>query len=544
LSDNGTIVIDEPTEEKELVEKGFSSSDISQQAGYVGLLGWLAGNSDEAPPWWSPARDKYLRSFWKEEDHLGGAVNVFVEAIQTIPFKVVPRDMSFKRHIVEGQHYTRVLLNRTMSRTSPANSGWDSGVAPFINDYCTQDNGAWFFVDAPGDPASPLLGMPTRLVHLDSFRITRTGELDYPVCYTDVDGQIYKFHRTRLINMTSNPSPIQELFGVGFCAVSRTLNTAINFRDIQRFKMEKLGSRPRRAILIGDGIPVKAIESALQSADAMGDSRGYKNYLPIPVIGSQKQGIDLKLVDLASIPDGFDEMTSTQLGISTIALAFGVDPRTLSFAIGVTGQTKADAAIQHLKQRSKGIGTAIQSLERVINLRFLPPYLKIIFDFQDDAQDRDVAEIRNLRAEKREKDLGNGSISPRVARQLMVQDGDLSPEQFMELELSDGRLDDGRGVVVLFHSDDLQFKEMLTFPVASITDISTNDPNAVIPMLDVRIAELNNALDRVTFPQTIKKVMKAIAALQFLRIEYINKMDAEESSITEQEEPEIVPMEE
>ena len=63
------------------------------------------------------------------------------------------------------------------------------------------------------------------------------------------------------------------------------------------------------------------------------------------------------------LPDGFDEQTSILYGMAAIALAFGVDARELFPAMSA-GATRADALLQHLKQRGKGPGQILQMTEQ------------------------------------------------------------------------------------------------------------------------------------------------------------------------------------
>ncbi len=83
-------------------------------------------------------------------------------------------------------------------------------------------------------------------------------------------------------------------------------------------------------------------------------------YSKIAVVGSASlPEASLTMTDLAGLPDNFDERTSMELGMATIALAFGMDAREL-FPSLTSGSTRADALIQHLKQRGKGPGQIVQ----------------------------------------------------------------------------------------------------------------------------------------------------------------------------------------
>lgn len=421
-----------------------TEQDNEQTTGSVGLFHWLAGSGDFLPPWWSYARDEALRKFWKLEDHLAGTINTLREMMVAIPVKVVARDSTIKAHVRQAELYTNVLLKDSQSRSNMAETGWGTCYGSALQDFWTQDNGMVIAIEGPGRPDGPILGMPTKLIHLDAWRCYRTGSREYPIIYYDADGKRYKLHKSRVIVMASQASPVAEMCGVGFCAVSRAALAAQIMRDIATYKQEKLGSRQRRAVLVGDGIPTKAIEGALRIADEGMDNMGLKRFGKIPIIGSAKTGISLTLVDLASVPDGFNDLDQHQLGMHVLALAFGVDQRQLAWAQGLQGQTKADALVQHFKMRGKGPGFIISEVTRKLEAKFLPPHLKLIFDRQDDEQDEQQANIEKVRSETRERDINTGVISVRVAREMMVEEGGLTQQQFRQLELTDGRLEDGQ----------------------------------------------------------------------------------------------------
>lgn len=492
---------------------------------YIGLLPWLAGDGETVPPWWSKARDAELRRFWKNGDHLAGTVYTLRDMLKTVPFRIEPRDTTIKSHRRQAALYQDLLFNRFECRGNTAERGWDIGYGAGLEDYYTQDNGMFVAIEGPGQPDGPIEGMPTKLIHLDSFRCQRTGHREFPVIYQDMDGARYKLHATRVMVMTSMSTPIAEMFGVGFCAVSRAIHTAQSLQDNAKYKEEKMGSRPRRALmtLLGGGRKdVEAVQNAMfMSGEAM-DNAGLERYSTIPLIGLPT-GRTLELFDFASLPDGFDAVQDTQLGMSVLALAFGVDVRQLAFALGITGSTRADAEIQHLKMQGKGPGSVLKETKRVFERMVLPPHIRMVFDYQDDAQDERVADIRKKRSERHEKDINDGLVSIRVAREQSVEDGDLTQEQFIQLELEAGRLEDGADVTSLIYSNDPIIKRLL-----SIGEGTDEEIQAQIEMAQEMIQIAPNA--------TMKnKARSALAALKKMQEGNVQPED-EGQTITEEVE--------
>lgn len=411
----------------------FTDQDEDRIYGSLGLLNYLAGASERIPPWWSVARDRALRGFWKDSDHLSGTVNTLRDMLVAIPFKVTAKDGTNKAAVELAEEFSTLLEDSSESRSNYSAIGWDSMFGAAIDDYHTTDNGLFVAVEGPGSPDGPLTGPPTKLIHLDSLRCWRTASRQYPVLYTDHDGKRYKLHRTRVISIASMSTPDLEMYGVGFCAVSRCINIAQNLIDIGRYKQEKLGSRPLRGIMHiegGGGREVKAMDNLLQKFNVAQDNQGLSRFAKIPIFGSNGS---ISLLDLASLPDGFNEMESTQLAMSVLALAFGVDTRQLSFSMGVSGQTKADAMVQHLKMRGKGPGVFLQMFRRQVEAKVLPPELQLTFDYQDDEQDRSASEIRKTKAEGSKIYLETGITNVQLEQEKLLEAGDLTQEQYDEL---------------------------------------------------------------------------------------------------------------
>lgn len=435
------------------------------------IINFLTGAGFRIPGWWGPSRDAALRRFWKESDHLAGALYTMIAKMTSIPFQIIPVDLSNPQYAVEAEE-----MEQSLRAGAEFGEGWQMFYAKFIEDLLSQDNGAFAEIIGPGRPDGPLTGQPITIAHLDSYRCTRTGNPEFPVIYRDIDGSLYRMHYTRVIYASQMPSPIAEMFGVGFCAVSRCINVAQTLIDILIYKQEKLGSRPYRAIIYTKGgLDPDDVSKAFLVAEQSSTNMGTSRYARIPVIGSQTiPDAELGMLELSKLPEGFDEESSLTLGMATIALAFGVDARELFPSLS-SGSTRADALLQHLKQRGKGPGQILESMEALINFKYLPPYLKIKFDFQDDAEDQQAADIRHTRAQTRQSDMVAQVVNARTARQQMTANNEITSGQFEQMELEDGRLVNGTSVLSLFYVKQPPYAEALDLGVENPEDVFTND---------------------------------------------------------------------
>ncbi len=481
--------------------------------GGLHLVNWISRAGGIVPPWWSTSRDAKLREFWKSGDHLSGAVYTMESKMTSIPFRVVARDQSIKEHVRQADRITAFV-----AAGAEFGGGWGEFYGKFVEDLLTVDNGAFAEVIGAGEPTGPILGQPITIAHLDSHRCQRTGNPLFPVLYEDLNGRQYKLHYSRVMFTAQMASPIAEMFGVGFCSVSRCISVAQTLIDILTYKQEKLGSRPHRAIILTQGgLDPKDLQDAFNIAENQMDNQLLTRFSKVIIGGSSSMpDADMKVFELSQLPDGFNEETSVMLGMATIALAFGVDAREL-FPAMTSGATRADALLQHLKQRGKGPGQILQATEQLFNYKFLPSHLKFEFDFQDDAQDRQVAEIHQIRSNTRRQDIDSGVADIHTARELALLDGDITRSQFERLELDDGRLADGTDVTALFYSKDARLKKYLDLGVEEPTDMSKNPAEAMLVLIDEKMVEDYTILVNSGNPDERWAAYQAMAALKALK---------------------------
>jgi len=497
-----------PTSELTSLKRETIQSQVRrEESSGLTLMLWLASGEGLVSPWWSVQRDRELRGFWRKPDQLAGAVYTLESRLSTIPVNIRPLDSTVRSSAAQAEKFQYMLDNLT-----EFGQGWDTFISKWVEDLLTQDNGAFCEIIGDGDPLGPVLGMPYGIASLDSARCQRTPDPEFPVIYQDISGSRYKLHYTRVAFAALQPSPAAEMLGVGYCAVSRCLNTAQHLLDILVYKQEKLGSRPHRNIIITKGgLDPSDVTAAFQLGEEKMDNQALTRYSKSIVIGnSNLPEAALETVDLATLPDGFDEETSTTLGMAAIALAFGVDARELWPSMS-TGATRADALVSHLKARMKGIGQLIQITERALGPKLLPPTLSMIFDYQDDAQDHEVANIRKVRSERHATDLTSGVVDVRTARVQMLNDGDLTQGEFDEVELADGRLPDGASVLTLFYTPDFD----------GLLDLGVPDPVSAAgpelkPLIAEKRAELLRAVGRASQYKERLLLRQALAALEAL----------------------------
>jgi len=160
----------------------------------------------------------------------------------------------------------------------------------------------------------------------------------------------------------------------------------------------------------------------------------------------------------------------------------------------------------------------------------LPPYLRMVFDFQDDELDRMRAEIKEIRSERHDRDVANGIITIRTAREQMLSDGDVTESQFQDMELNDGRTPDGLNVLDLFYQEDIEL----------LQGIDPTDPDLELAV--ERMHEAKRIFTASTSNEVKREARQAAAALEALLkiygVEIVERQEAVEEEEGEQEEEE------
>lgn len=519
------------------LEQVIDSEPIKPLASSANHLSVLGGQSihspyfselfktqDGVPAWWSPARDDYLNDFVKRSGHLSSALFSIQTRLAATPLHIIAKNPNIQEHKSKRDEMTKNLLY-----FSEFGKGWDVAYNKFLHDVFVMDNGGFLEVMGAGNEWEPIMGTAFGVRHLDSRRCTRTDNPLYPVIYEhtyrEKDGSQKSIerilHYSRVIELALQPSSDVDMCGVGFSSVSRCLDMAERLVGTTNYYLEKLGSRPTRAILTFSGVTSEQVTQALAAAELSNDNARLTRFSKLVALASLDTNINVNLVDLVSLPDGFDEEISTQIAMTLVATAFGVDLREIWTANG-TGASRADAVVSHLKTRGKTIGFITQFMERELSYKFLPDYLELTFDQNDDEADEMSTNLRYKRATTASALSKAGINSIRTLRQRQVADGDITEAQFAFDELQEGRLPDGSTVLSLFQSEDVLYKELLTLPdIENPLDVKANtDIEKVLDAISKQEQVINKLVVNTNIIAKKEKGLQCLQAFKALRTFY------------------------
>lgn len=396
------------------------TSDVTGGAGLFWIQ--MGAQLDEEPQWnaiYPHWRDQFLLRFARSEPMLASAVYSMATRISTLNYQVngPPRAKKFASELLD-----KPGLGDTLNVT----------IQKMISDLHTSDNGAFLELWKAGNPLSdagtrPVLGF----AHLDSRQCWRSYDPEFPVWYTNpITHDIRKIHRSRITFTSDNPQPVELARGIGFCATSRVLRMARVFKNMQIFLDEKVSGRFTRALGSVSGVTPKQLKDALIQGEEKADSKGFVIYKDIPFLVSpnMEKGSEIKIMlqDLASIPDGFVFRDDADLYAYILAFSFGVDAREF-WPATQSGATKADATVQNMKARGRGIGNDIALVENMIR-EALPDTVSFEFDFTDDDQDKATAEIHQTQAATLQVMYNMGALNSQQVQALAIAHGILDGE--------------------------------------------------------------------------------------------------------------------
>ncbi|GAH66541.1 unnamed protein product, partial [marine sediment metagenome] len=172
--------------------------------------------------------------------------------------------------------------------------------------------------------------------------------------------------------------------------------------------------------------------------------------------------------------------------------------------------------------------------------------LAFAFDYQDDEQDRQRAEIRNIRSEGTERNINTGALNTRVSREQMMDNGDVTKVQFERLELEDGRLLDGTSVLTLFYKTDPAYEKYLSVGISDPLNVFAYEPIAISEVIIEQMREVAKAIANEDNPaerEVAIQCMFALLALQKLYEDPLSDIIAtafsvgSEDEVIEEEEP-------
>lgn len=395
------------------------------------LIFQVATAADSIPQWGlrPQHRDIELRSFYKSEPTLNSAIYQMSTKIASVKWEVIGKDPK------AAQPKNTINKTTRMLTLSGQGIGWQRFFMKVLVDLYTQDNGAFIeLIREKSDSSSPVV----MLGNLDSGRCERTGDPEFPVVYLDRKNRWHKLAWYQVATVEEMPAPEETMYGIQMCAVTRCLRAAQILRDIEIYKHEKVSGNFTRAVHIVSGVTSSTLESAQANMLQQTLNRGlvrYNNTTILPTIDPEAK-LDHVQIEMASLPDSFDEDSTMRQYITILAMAFGVDFQEFAPLPGGGLGSSDQSDVLDKKTRGKGPSSILSLIEHIINNTGIIPS-NVLFRFieADNRAEGEIAAARFTRGKDRSLRLSAKELTPRTAILLSVEDGDL-PEWMAEAQLA------------------------------------------------------------------------------------------------------------
>lgn len=315
-----------------------------QQA--VNLFNQIYGVAKEAifnePPYAADSTrlDTWLAKVVKKEPYLLGILQSVVSIDKNRGWTLVGGKIQVKK-------FVNILHN---FQVAPDLFGWRNGLSVSAQNFYQANLGAVVEIGR-SQPNGPLAALYT----VDPTKCRLTGRQEVPLKYNNGPRDKQYWEPTDYFRVTSFPSPMETMNGLGMCAVYRCIELAKLLVSVFEHDREQLGSKAPKGILTINGVPQSQWLQSLEESSADLKTLEREYYSGVQVLASEgNPEIKVNLTSLSNLPEQFDHRQFVDMMIYGYALAFGYDPREFwPVSSGALG-TATESESQHRRASSKG----------------------------------------------------------------------------------------------------------------------------------------------------------------------------------------------
>ncbi|OGC94597.1 MAG: hypothetical protein A2W25_02405 [candidate division Zixibacteria bacterium RBG_16_53_22] len=402
-------------------KKSVTANDVGSVGG-ASVFRWMFnptyGAPDGLPDYWSPARDAYLRAQLTAPFH-----DFWVGAIGIAISKMASQGWD-----VEGKAPITRARAQSLLLEADSNQSWVAFLGSHLQDFISTDNGAFIeIVRASKGAGSRIIG----LMHLDSLRITRTGDPNIPALYRDTKNAEHELKAHQILMLSDMPSSAETWYGVGLSAASRAWGAIKKLEAIERFIYEKVaGVRPKAVDLVG-GVSENQLRQAVESAHEDNHSKGYVQYMGAVVVPTLSDiAITHTRINFAELPDGFDYKQQFDNCALLVANAIGLDIQDLQPLSGQRLGTAMQSEVLDAKSRGKGLSAWRQQITHALNQFVIAPTVTFAFSESDIRETEQRAKITETFANAMGTLVEKQILTPAQALQ-MLADEEIVPKEFV-----------------------------------------------------------------------------------------------------------------
>lgn len=403
--------------------------EVSPRGFFTSLFKFANTDIQEEPEYGSRERDAWLRRVWKLEPYMAGVINSVTSIDKNRGWTITGGRNQVRR-------FVRILHERFFF--APDLFGWRASFGGSAQSYYTSDIGSITEIGRVGDAEGPL----DSLYFVDPVRTYLTGNPAFPLRYSATGrGGFNDWKLDDYFRIVSMPDTSEDLYGLGFCALSRAIELAKIMIGIYQYDNEMLLNRAPRGLMLLKGITENQWEDSMSARTARLDGDEKRYYGAVHVLAAIDPGIELdaKLISLSSLPAEFDQKTFTDLLMYGYALIFGYDPREFWPVSGGTLGSATETEAQHRKGGAKGGLDFVLGFAEKLQSE-LPDTVQFEFEERDLDGELRNAEVEQAQAKVVEDMYGTGLqqgaslISREEGRIILAEKGLIDPDWTIEEE--------------------------------------------------------------------------------------------------------------
>lgn len=392
------------------------------------LFGAPLGGKSDIPGFWHPRRDAFLRGTIYKESLWASAVHIAIT-------KKAAQGWELK-----GDQKRLVSRWQELLLACDGNLSWVAFLQKQLMDYVTTGNGQFFeIVRQSNARGAKIIG----LMHLDSLRMTRTGDLRVPFLYRDRLNRIHELKHYQCLALSDSPDPSETWYGVGHCSAERGWAAIRKLSAMEQYLYEKVSGRRALAVHIVGGMSEASYRAAVTASQEEASQKGaviYMGSTVIPVMGDVAP--TLVTIPLASMPDGFNRKEEFDIGVLQYADALGIDVQDLQPLTGRAIGTGAQSRVLDDKAAGKGLVAWRLQFMHMLNQFVVPEKVTFYFMERDQTERQREADIKGTNAATVTGMVSTGLLMPLQGQQLLVQWDVLPKSMFPQYQDMDRTLND------------------------------------------------------------------------------------------------------
>lgn len=497
-----------------------------------GALYSIVNSADTLPPFWSYARETRYEEVANDNDYLGGLTFLATTKLTNIPLYWVAKDPTNSRHFDQATRFTKRI-----HEMSEYGQGLYETLEKFVRDYLIHDNGGFIEIIGAGDPLGPIVGEPAFLKHLDSMACERTSNPIYPVIYTNPwTGKRTPYHFTRVIYMSQQPNSNTKYNGIGLSSIGRSYKIGEMLVGNLQWRMEQSGARPSSQLIEGQGVSAEYMYQAYLVADQMARDLGMKNFMRKIFIGLEP-GAAIRLHSLTA--ENIDDAQSIEYAHYVMSYSWGFKIQDL----WPSGGSRSGDLVAAIQSRGRLMQTFTEKMLGYLVSKVTPPTLLPVYDAPDDDEEQQDANIRDIRSRGYARLAEQNINDAEAIRRQQLIDGNVSREEFIRMQLQNGKLEDGNSVLTLFYKEkDPTYSNLLSLPSAKDPLlVSQNNTEDILEEIEIQMAACYKYIALTASPSLDMKARESLAALEKLKQIYSERAGLDGAIPIGQERPQQEP---